>query len=130
MMQRTNIMHQVLIIETSVAAYSNLLNQYLKSGYKLVVGSNYIKSLPTNISVVTNQVLDDIEHAFSIALCNELETIIFSKDLTSFREATNKQLATNKLVVGSLYIEQILKDSYEKCKRIYTTYYSCCVYKE
>lgn len=123
-------MHQVLIIETTEEAYSRLLNQYLKGGYRLVAGSNYIKSLPTSINVSTQQKLDDIDHIFSIALFKGFDNVVHCKDLDIFRSVVNKQLTDSKVVVGSLYIEKVYKESFERCKRIHTTYYSCCVYKE
>ncbi|MBV5347494.1 hypothetical protein JZU46_04675 [bacterium] len=121
---------QKFIIETSKDTFLRLMDVDLKNGFHVIPGSNYIKSLPANINVASGQVLDDIEHVFSIAVRDTLDSVVFSENLSLFRTTVNKELVTNHVVVGSLYVEAILKDSYEKCRRVFTTYYSCCLHKD
>jgi len=123
-------MAQILLIETNQTAYLNMLDQYLKQGYHLIAGSNYIKSIPTGINVTTGQVLQDIEHVYSIGIYGKFDSVVFSKKLTNFRESVNEQLKSNSVITGSLYIEAEFKDAYERCKRSFVTYYCCCLYKE
>lgn len=123
-------MQQVLVIETSQNAYCSTLDQYLKEGYRLIAGSNYIKSLPVDINIATGQVLSDIEHIFSIGICGFLDSVVFSKQITNFRNEVNEQLKKSSTITGSLYIEAAFKDTYEVCKRAFITYYCCCLYKE
>lgn len=121
---------QKFILETNKDIFLNAVDISLKEGFQLIPGSNYIKSLPENIDVTSGQVLGDIDHVFSVAIRDTLDSMVFSGNLVLFRTTVNEQLAKNNMIIGSLYIEAILKNGFEKCKRVYTTYYSCCLYKE
>lgn len=120
---------QAFVIETTQELFLSSVGGYINNGYKLIAGSSYIKSLPENINIMSGQVLNDIEHVFSVAVRDHADHLIFSKNISLFREEVNIQLKKSNTVIGSLYLSAILKDNYEKCRRKQTTYYSCCLEK-
>lgn len=122
-------MQQILIVETSQQAFTSTLDRLLREEFRFIAGSYYIKSLPTSIAIATGQVLNDIDHVFSLAITGSLDSVVFSKNIVKFREEVNYQLKTNAVVVGSIIIEAVFRDCYEPCKRAYTTYYCCCLYR-
>ncbi len=125
-------MEQLLIIEISEKDYLEELNTKLKEGYKVIVGSTYIKSLFTDIVLDNGTILEDIDHVFTLAVNSTNDFVFFSKNHELFRKEVNALVKNklNKIVVGSLSIDLVHLDFYTECKRVYMTYYCCALYKD
>ncbi len=125
-------MEQLLIIETSEESYLKELNIKLKESYKVIAGSTYIKSLPTDITLDNGTILEDIDHVFTSAVNSTNDFVIFSKNHELFRNEVNNFIksTSSNIIVGSLSIDIVYLDFYTKCKRVYMTYYCCSLYKE
>lgn len=132
MTMKMNNMIQFLVLETTEVDFFKSMDEKLKDGYRVIAGATYIKSLLTSLSSVTGEILNDIDHIFTVAIRSDKDYFLFSKNISTFVKEVNTYLATpgNVLVTGSLSIDLVYLNNYLKSTRVRQTYYCCCLYKE
>lgn len=121
---------QKLIIESKLEDFKTRVEKHLSEGFKLVVGSTYIISLESDISILNGEILYDVEHIFTLGIIdNNKEFFIISQDIKNFIQKVNTHLKNGTIITGSAYFSAHRLDNYVKQDRIYDNYFSCCVYR-
>jgi hypothetical protein len=125
-------MKQVLLIEASEKTFLKLMDEKIKEGFKLIAGSTVIKSHPSTITLPQGEIINDLEHIFTIAISGEYDYFIYSKNITTFSKEVNDKLIEGeyRVVTGSFNVNLKKLDGYKEQDRVYTTYYCCALYKE
>lgn len=125
-------MKQNLIIETTEKAFLEAMDKQIKEGFKVIAGSTLITSLPSVITLDKGEVLNDLNHVFTVAVTGKFDYMIYSKNVETFRKEVNDKLIQDcyNLVTGSLNVSLIKLDGFEQQPRVYITYYCCALYKE
>jgi len=122
------------ILELHEFDFNKKVNNLLKEGYKVIIGSTYITSVKTSYtkkSYTKNS--KDISIIFSLVVENENEQILVTvKDNsdTFYNLVTNYLFKGYKIITGSLYIKDIKTKNLINDPRLYQEWYSCTLYKE
>ncbi len=126
-------MKQVLVLEKDEKSFLEEMDDKIKAGYKIIAGSTIIKSKLWDISSPEGELLNDVDHAITVAITGKHDYMIYAKTLDAFKSVVNTKLESEnyKIVVGSLKIGVIKHSGFNiKADRVYLTYYGCALYKD